>query len=83
MSIDWSLLRSFSARHIIRALMRDGFYLRSQAGSHQRYYHLDGRRVTISFHSPSDTFPPKTLKRIINDQAGWTQKDLKRLGLLK
>jgi hypothetical protein len=38
--------------------------------------------VTISFHHPSDTFPLKTLKGIIED-AGWTEEDLKRLNLLK
>ena len=62
MSIDWSALRSLTAREIISALMRDGFFLRSQSGAHQQYRHADGRRVTVSFHRPSDTFPPKTLR---------------------
>jgi hypothetical protein len=30
----------------------------------------------------SDTFPPKTLKTIIEAQARWTQADLKRLKLI-
>ena len=30
-----------------------------------------------------DTFPLKTLKTIIEDQACWTEKDLKRLKLIK
>lgn len=80
--INWSRLRSLTAREIISALVRDGFSLRSQAGAHQRYRHPDGRRVTVSFHRPSDTFPPKTLRRIIQDQACWTSEDLGRLGLL-
>jgi predicted RNA binding protein YcfA (HicA-like mRNA interferase family) len=63
--------------------MRDGFSLRSQSGSHQRYVHSDGRRVTVSFHRPGDTFPPKTLRRIIDDQARWNQDALIRLKLLK
>ena len=82
MSIDWSVLRSLTARELISALMRDGFSLRSQTGSHQRYRHTDGRRVTVSFHSPGETFPPKTLRRMIEDQAHWTEDDLKRLGLI-
>jgi len=82
MPIDYSRLRSLTAREIISALVRDGFSLRRQIGSHQRYYHPDGRRVTVSFHRPSDTFPPKTLKKIIEDQARWTEDDLKRLKLL-
>jgi predicted RNA binding protein YcfA (HicA-like mRNA interferase family) len=62
--------------------MREGFCLRSQVGSHQRYRHPDGRRVTVSFHHPLDTFPFKTLKRMIEEQARWTEDDLRRLGLL-
>ena len=83
MSIDWSVLRSLTARELISALMRDGFSLRSQTGSHQRYRHPDGRRVTVSFHSPGDTFPPKTLRRMIEDQARWTVEDLARLNLIR
>jgi predicted RNA binding protein YcfA (HicA-like mRNA interferase family) len=80
--IDWSLLRSLTARELISALIRDGFCLRSQTGSHQRYRHSDGRRVTVSFHHPSDTFRPKTLRRMLADQARWTAEDLRRLGLI-
>ena len=83
MPIDYSKLRSLTARAIISALSRDGFYLRSQRGSHQRYYHPDGRKVTVSFHSPSDTFPPKTLKKMFETQAKWTEQDLRRLKILK
>ncbi len=64
-SIDWSRLRSLAAREMISALMRDGFFLRGQDGSHQRYRHPDGRRVTVSFHRPGETFPPKTLCSMI------------------
>lgn len=81
--IDWSRLRSLTAREIISALIRDGFFLRSQSGSHQRYRHPDGRRVTVSFHYPGETFRPKTLRSMIEDQACWTEDDLRRLGLLK
>ena len=83
MNIDWSVLRSLTARELISALMRDGFSLRSQTGSHQRYRHPDGRRVTVSFHSPGETFPPKTLRRMIEDQARWTVEDLRSLNLIR
>ena len=82
MPIEYRLLRSVTAREMISALTHDGFFLRRQAGSHQRYQHPDGRRVTVSFHKSSDTFPPKTLKSIIEMQARWTEGDLKRLKLL-
>jgi hypothetical protein len=35
-----------------------------------------------SFHHPRDTFPFKTLKSMIEDQARWTGDDLRRLGLI-
>jgi predicted RNA binding protein YcfA (HicA-like mRNA interferase family) len=82
MAIDYSQLRSLTAREVISALIRDGFFLRSQVGSHQRYRHPDGRRVTVSFHHPRDIFPLKTLKRMIEDQARWTEADLRQLRLL-
>ena len=68
---------------IVEELIDDGFYLRSQRGSHQRYFHHDGRKVTLTFHSQGDTLPPKALKRIIEKQAKWTEWDLKRLKFLK
>ena len=81
-SIDYSKLRSLTARELVRALLRDGFILTHQKGSHHRYYHPDGRRVTVAFSSPSDTFLLKTLKSMIEKQAKWVEEDLKRLGLL-
>jgi hypothetical protein len=35
MAIDYSQLRSLTARELIGALIRDGFFLRAQVGSHQ------------------------------------------------
>jgi predicted RNA binding protein YcfA (HicA-like mRNA interferase family) len=52
--------RSLTAREIISALIRDGFSLHNQRGSHQRYRHADGRRVTVTYHRPGDTFPMST-----------------------
>lgn len=82
MAIDYGQLRSLTARQIISALIRDGFTLDRQSGSHQHYRHPDRRRATVSFHRPGETFAPKTLRRIIEDQARWSEDDLKRLGLL-
>ncbi len=80
--IDYSRLRSLTARQVIRALRRDGFNLEGQTGSHQQYYHSDGRRVTVSFHRSGETFAPRILRIMIQDQARWTETDLRRLGLL-
>lgn len=82
MALDYRQLRNLSAREIIRALSEDGFLLRRQEGSHRRYVHPDGRRVTVTYHTSSDTFPRKTLKSMIERQAHWTEEDLKRLNLV-
>jgi predicted RNA binding protein YcfA (HicA-like mRNA interferase family) len=80
-NIDYSRLRSITARQLIAALLRDGFVIARQAGSHRHYKRTDGRRVTVSFHPPSDTVPPKTLRSMIEIQAQWQREDLMRLGL--
>lgn len=83
MALDYSKLRNLTAREIIAALLQDGFHFRRQKGSHQRYVHPDGRRVTVSFHRASETFELKTLKSMIETQARWSQEDLQRLKLLR
>lgn len=75
-------LKKVKARQIQLALIKDGFRLTTKKGGHLVYRHPDDRRVILSFHHSGDTFPPKTLKAMIED-AGWDEEDLKRLGLLK
>jgi predicted RNA binding protein YcfA (HicA-like mRNA interferase family) len=81
MAIDYRGLRSLTAREFIAALARDGFHFVRQTGSHQRYRHPDGRRVTVAPHGGGDTFTIKTLKSMIELQARWAEEDLKRLKL--
>ena len=84
MPINYSNLRSnLTARKLIAALKRDGFFLRRQTGSHQQWQHNDGRKVTVSYHRGGDTFPTTTLKKMIERQAQWTEDDLRRLRLLR
>lgn len=83
MAIDYRGLRSLTARELIAALVRDGFYFVRQTGSHRRYRHADGRRVTVAPHGTGDTFTVKTLKSIVESQARWTEEDLKRLQLIR
>ncbi|PKB64140.1 MAG: hypothetical protein BZY80_03650 [SAR202 cluster bacterium Io17-Chloro-G2] len=52
-----------------QALLREGFSLSRQRGSHHRYRHPDGRRVTVPFSRPGGTFALKTLRSIIELQA--------------
>jgi predicted RNA binding protein YcfA (HicA-like mRNA interferase family) len=81
--MDWARLRSLTARELIGALVRDGFELYARRGSHQRYRHADGRRVTVSFHHPGQTFPPETLRTMIETQARVREDDLRRLKLIR
>ena len=82
MPIDYRRLRNLAARRLVSALLRDGVELRRQRGSHRRYVHADGRKVTVPCHRASGSFPLKTLSSIVEDQALWTEDDLARLGLL-
>ena len=80
--IDYSRLRSLTARQLIAALRQDGFVNVRQRGSHRRFQHQDGRRVTVPLTRSGNTFAPGTLRSIIEGQARWTAEDLSRLGLL-
>jgi len=82
-SIDYSRLRSLTARQIIRALEREGFQLDRTRGSHHHYLHPDGRRVTVIYKHPGQTFKVRTLRSMVERQARWTEADLRRLKLLK
>ncbi|MBI1742511.1 type II toxin-antitoxin system HicA family toxin [Candidatus Acetothermia bacterium] len=82
-STDYSRLRSFTARQIIHALERDDFWFDRARGSHHHYMHADGRRVTVIYKHPSQTFKMGTLHSMIEYQARWTESDLRRLKLLK
>jgi predicted RNA binding protein YcfA (HicA-like mRNA interferase family) len=77
-AIDYGTLRSLTARELITAFSKDGFSFVRQTGSHQRFRHADGRRVTVAPHGRGDTFTVKTLKSMIGLQARWDENDLVR-----
>jgi predicted RNA binding protein YcfA (HicA-like mRNA interferase family) len=83
MGLNYAQLRNLTARELISALIRDGFAYDRGSGSHQIFYHQDGRRVSVTFHTPGQTFPRKTLKSMIETEARWTEDDLKRLKLIR
>jgi predicted RNA binding protein YcfA (HicA-like mRNA interferase family) len=70
-----------TAREFIQALHTDGFRLTRTRGSHRIYRHTDGRRLVVAYHRLGDTFPIGTLKAMIED-IGWSEGDLRRLGLV-
>jgi predicted RNA binding protein YcfA (HicA-like mRNA interferase family) len=84
MPIDYGRLRSLTAQKLISALARDGFVFDRSSGAHHIYYHPeDRRRVTVSFHTSGQTFPIKTLKKMVEVEARWSEDDLRRLKLIK
>jgi hypothetical protein len=85
MSIDYARLHSLTARANYLRIGPGRLHPRpggKRTGNHQRFQHPDGRRVTVTFHKSSDTFPPKTLKNMF-EQAHWTEGDLRRLKLIQ
>ncbi len=83
MPVDYSRLRSLTARQIESVLLRDGFERTRQVGSHRRFEDIiNRRRVTLSRFG-GDTFPLPTLRSIIENQAKWDASDLVRLGRLR
>ena len=83
MAIDYSRLRSLTARRLIRALNRDGFREYRRKGATRFFVHPDGRMTTIHLYNMNQTFAVGTLKSIIERQVQWGETDLERLGLLK
>ena len=80
--IDYSRLRSLTTRQLFRALNKDGFLYLKGTGGHRHYQHPDGRLVVVSYHRTGGTYPIKTLRSMIENQARWTMDDLRRLGLV-
>lgn len=77
----WNQLKNKTAKDLIYALQKDGAIRDETIGPEQIFRYSDGRRVSIHFH-PNKTYGPKLLKALLND-IGWTQKDMKRLKLIK
>lgn len=77
----WEQLKNKTPNHLISALKKDGWRPDRRRGAVQVYLHSDGRRVTIHFHSKG-SYPPKLLQGLLT-VIGWTEKDLRRVKLIK
>ena len=53
-----------NAKEVVKVLRKHGFLLVSQAGSHQKWRHANGRQVIVAMHG-SKPIPIGTLKSII------------------
>ncbi|MBI4599502.1 type II toxin-antitoxin system HicA family toxin [Candidatus Uhrbacteria bacterium] len=63
-------------KDLLQALLKAGFFIFHQVGSHARLHHADGRRVTIAIHSKP---LPKGTFRAILRQANVSRKDIEEL----
>ena len=66
----------FKAREVRDKLLRAGFVLRRQSGSHLILRHPDGRQTYVSMH-PGDV--PKGTFRAILKQADMREEDFRKL----
>ena len=66
------------AKEVVRALLRAGFFIHHQTGSHARllHQHKPELRVTVPIHAKD--IPPSLLKRILR-QASLPEEEFKRL----
>jgi predicted RNA binding protein YcfA (HicA-like mRNA interferase family) len=69
-----SKLPSFNARQVTSVLVRHGFTLDRQSGSHAVFIHPDGRRTTVPIHGKRDL--GKGLLRQIMRDADLTVDDM-------
>ncbi len=81
MAID-SRIRGLTAEEIIRALLADGLFYGKAEGAIADTFIRTVAASPWPFGS-NTTFVPKTLRSMIEEQAGWTNEDLKRLKLIR
>jgi predicted RNA binding protein YcfA (HicA-like mRNA interferase family) len=66
----------YSAREILSALKKAGFYEVRQSGGHKVLRHDDGRQTYVAMHPGS--VPPGTFRNILR-QASLTEDEFRRL----
>jgi predicted RNA binding protein YcfA (HicA-like mRNA interferase family) len=66
-----------TAREIASVLVRRGFALSRQDGSHRIYKNAEGKRATVPYHA-SKILHPKILKSVLKD-IGMSADELRRL----
>lgn len=70
-------LPRITAREVIHAVEKSGFFFVRQSGSHKIYKNKSGKRTTVPFHA-GHILHPKLLKSILAD-TGLTSDELERL----
>lgn len=79
----WNQLKGITKDELITALEKDNYELDATRGAVRAYRNKEtGNRITIHYH-PNATFKNPGLLKAILDDLGWTEKDMKRLKLIK
>jgi predicted RNA binding protein YcfA (HicA-like mRNA interferase family) len=71
---------SVKGREVLRALLKGGFYIHHQKGSHARLFHKDKPELRVTLPVHSRDLPESILRRILK-QADLTEEEF--LTLLK
>jgi|WetSurMetagenome_2_1015567.scaffolds.fasta_scaffold718168_2 predicted RNA binding protein YcfA (HicA-like mRNA interferase family) len=83
--VIWDQLKNITSGELKKALEKDqdsGWY-KDETGSSATVYRNDNTKRIVSIHThPYRNYGPGQLKELIND-IGWTEKDLRRLKLIK
>ena len=66
------------AKEVVRALLRGGFYIHHQTGSHARLLHRTRPEVRVTVPIHSKDIPVSLLKRILR-QASLTEEEFLKL----
>ena len=68
-------LLNLSSQEVARILVKFGFVISRQKGSHIQYIGvINGIKKRVTLIANQNSFTPKTMKSMI-DQSGWTEND--------
>jgi len=67
---------SYTAKEVLRKLLKAGFIEKRQSGSHKILRHPDGRQTYVSMHTKD--IPIGTFRNILK-QSGLTEEEFKNL----
>ncbi len=77
----WAQIKGIHVERLVKALKADGWVRGECKGAVHPYRSRDGKIITIHWH-PKKTFQPSLLKALL-EKIGWSERDLKRLKLIK
>lgn len=77
----WSQVKNLTADRLMNALVKDGWLLHPLSGGSMRVFKKGNRMAAIHYHAKK-SYGPAMLKLLFED-TGWTEADLKRLKLIK